>query len=625
MANRKPAIVPDGAARADGAGGSVLRAFLRLAGGYWRSEARWVATGLLLAIVALTIAQVAIAVWLNRWNADFFDALEQRDGGRIAAQLVVFAAILLSTILVNTLHIDAKRRLEFGWRQWLTVRMLHAWMVDGREYQIGRLPDAQTNVDGRIAEDIRISTELAIELGHSSLYCAVLLASFVGILWGLSGTIVLPLGENGLSLDGHMVWLAAIYAVIGSTFAFVLGRPLVRATDWRQTLEADFRFGLVRARENAEAIALIAGEASERRALAALFIRVGKAWRAQSSGLSRLMLFTSGYSTLAALFPILVSSPRYIVGAITLGGLMQIAQAFQQVTAALSWLVDNFPRIAEWRASVERVVVLHRALELLRTDAEADAGERIVVRRIAGQSLQLHDVAIATPTGVHIVDGLNAELMPGQRVLISGDSRVASILFKAIAGIWPWGRGRIDLPENGQLFFLPQRPYLPNGRLIDALAFPGVAASHDQAAIEKAMRLAGLADLIPRLQEIDTWDRQLTVSEQQRLGFARLFLHRPDWIFIEEATDALEPETERSLMETVARLFASAGIVTVSHHAALEPLHQRILTLARDGAGEMMLRETAGGPRQPDLAPARRQRGLFDFLREGFGIGRVDE
>ncbi len=281
---------------------------------------------------------------------------------RFVTQVGIFVLIVAGAVLANAFHMVARRRLNIAWRAWLTERVVGDWMAEARHYQIAQIPGDHDNPDGRIAEDIRIATEYAVDLAHTLLYASLLLIAFVGVLWTLSGTIRLL----GIDVPGHMVALSVGYAALGSSVAFLLGRPLVRATDLRQTREADFRFGLVRARESAEPIALARGEARQRSRLAALFDGIRPAWAAQSEGMARLTGFAAGYIVLAPVFPILVTTPRYIAGTITLGGVMQIAQAFQQVTAALSWPVDNLQRIAEWRASVERVLALEEALRVVR-------------------------------------------------------------------------------------------------------------------------------------------------------------------------------------------------------------------------------------------------------------------
>jgi vitamin B12/bleomycin/antimicrobial peptide transport system ATP-binding/permease protein len=347
--------------------GSTLREFRRLAGGYWHGRGCWSAWGLTAGLALLAVTLVLLQIRLNLWTADLFDALERRSTDRFVTQLAVFAAIVAGTVLATTAHQVVKRRLQLGWRDWLTTRVTGAWMDRARHHRLALAPTGEhDNPDGRITEDIRIATEWAVDLAYTLLYCLATLAGFVGILWSLSGLVFV----GAVPVHGHLVWLALLYATLGAAAAFALGRRLVHATNARQGVEAGFRVGLMHAREAAEPIALAGAEAAERGRLARLFAEVAAAWHRQTVFLARLSLFTAGYSVLTPVFAILFATPRYLIGTITLGELVQTGQAFQQVTNALSWPIDQFPRIAEWRASVERVLALAGALARL----EADGG-----------------------------------------------------------------------------------------------------------------------------------------------------------------------------------------------------------------------------------------------------------
>ncbi len=573
------------------ASSSFIRQFLALAGPYWRSEERLPVVLLTLALLALTIGQVVIPVLINRWSADFFDALEQKSMERFMLQIGALVLIVAFSMAITGTHMRVKRRLQLGWRRWLTKRLLDDWMDAGRHYQVTHMPGEHDNPDGRIAEDIRITTEVALDLAHSLSYCLMLLGSFTSILWVLSGPLETTLAGLPLTIPGYMVWLAFLYAGAGTVLALLLGRPLVKATNRRQTAEADFRFGLVHARENSEAIALVQGEADERRRLGGLFAGIGSAWDHQTRALTYILLFTSSYAILATAFPILVAAPRYIAGAITLGVLMQIAQAFQQMSAALSWPVDNLARVAEWRASVERVLSLRRALHELSEDVAQIDEPTIALAPAGGAGLNFRALSIANPGGEVVLSGFDAEIAPGERVLISGDSGAAIKLFKVVAGLWPWGRGRVELPDDTPIFFVPQRPFLPIGPLRGGLCYPAPPDGFPDAALRAALERVGLRYLIGRLDETEIWERTLTGGEQQRLGFARLLLHRPNWMFLEEATDALDPQGEVEMMLMLEEEFPDATVLTVGHHPALEAFHQRKLTLVRAPNGQVFIRD----------------------------------
>ncbi|WP_374450089.1 ABC transporter ATP-binding protein/permease [Stella sp.] len=594
--------------------GRTLGRFARFGAGYWAGPGGWAAWGLTIALVVLTIVQVLLAVRLNLWNADLFDALERRDGGQVLVQSLVFAGIVVGTMIVNVAHLEVRRRLQIGWRAWLTRRVADAWMDRGRQHQLSLLPGAPTNPDARIAEDIRLVAEAVLDLAHSLFYCLLLLVGFVSILWVLSGTVTVVMTGVAVDLPGYLVWLALLYSGIGVFVAFLLGRPLVQATDQRQTAEANFRFGLVRDREEAEAIALLAGEPDERRRLARLFDAIALSWRLQTAGLRSLTLFSSAYGTLATVFPILVAAPRYLAAEMTLGGLMQTAQAFQQVTAALSWPIDNFPRLAETVASMERVLLLMGTLDGIAREAR-EPGLAIEVVATSGSALTFRDLTIADVGGRTLFSGISTEVAPGEHVLILGDPRLARTLFKVVARVWPWGRGRVELPDDATIHVLPAALHLPADTLRAILSYPDAPDRFDERACAAALARVGLAALVPRLAEAADWMRTLDASERQRIGFARLLLQRPSWIFLEEPGEALDTETERALIEVLLADLPGVTLLTASHHADLESIYGRTLRLEPAADGRVFVRDS--GPHPPSEAVPRWR--AIERIRRGFG------
>jgi putative ATP-binding cassette transporter len=585
-----------------------VRIFAATAGGYWRDPKTRVQAWILVGgLVALGLIQIGIAIWTNLWHKDFFNAIERRDIPGTIRQIAIFAVIVVAGVAAIRTHLQVKRRLQVRWRQWLSHHSLDRWLDQGRHYQIQFLPGPHDNPDGRIAEDVRISTEYAVEFAHSIFYCSLLLVTFLGILWNLSGDLTIDLAGTDVVIGGYMVWAALLYSGLGSLLTFLSGRPLVRATDSRQSREADFRFGLVRVRENAEGIAFLRGEADERRRLYAGFAGIIGAWNLQTTGQGRLIMLTSAYGTLAAIFPIIVAAPRYFTGAITLGGLMQTAQAFVQVQSALSWLVDNFPRFAEWRASVERVVQLMDALDELEESAAAADDVTIEVAPGPETVLRFKGVDIAQPDGNVLVSGATAEIRLGERVLVKGESGTGkSTLLRAVAGLWPWGTGAIELPAEGKLMFMPQRPYLPIGTLRAALLYPDTPDSRPDDDLAAALRAVGLDDLPGRLDEEEQWDRQLSGGEQQRVAFARLLLHRPDWIFLDEATSALDEENQGRMMTVLAENLADSTVISVGHRPGLEHFHQRELVLVKTDEGARLVKR-ARARREVREEPRRRR------------------
>lgn len=554
--------------------------FIRLAGPFWHSENKETIRKLTLILVVLTVLQITVAVFINKWSADLFNALEQRSMSGLFKQTVIILLIFAASITITSTHLKIKRRLQISWRGWLTERVSGRWMNEGRHYLVTHIQTAEhDNPDGRIAEDIRIATEDSVALCHSLFYSFLLLISFTQILWTLSGTITLNLGLFAIPIHGHLVWLALLYAAGASFLGWWIGRPLVKATDARQTVEANFRYRLVKARENSQAIALIHGEVNEQRRFINLFQDIKDTYDRQTLAWAHILMFTSGYSVFSMAFPILISAPRYILGSITLGALMQSVQAFQHMASALSWPVDNMAGLAQWRASVDRVLALVKALDDLEQEIVRPDPNRIQLTKPPGSNLRFQDLCIAKLNGEVIVSGINAEIKRGERVLISGDSATGAKLFKAIAGLWPWGCGHIELPDDESMFFMPPRPYLPSDTLRAAICYPSSPEIFNQAALKNALQLAGLEELIEQLDQTDSWEAALSREQQQRLGMVRLLLNRPKWILLQEAFDSLNPEGEEQMLRLMCQELPDSSILTITNQPSAEAFHDRRLAL----------------------------------------------
>ena len=560
--------------------------FLRLTGAYWNSERKWSVRGAVLLLVALTEAQVGLAIWISYWNRELFDALEAHSMSDLLVQGATFLLIFILTMLVTALHLHVKRWLQLDWRRWLTNRLLDYWMAHARHYQLQFTSGEHDNPDGRIAEDIRIATESAIALALSLLYSLLILGSFIDILLGVSGSLPIP-GTN-LEIPGYLVILAFLYAGGGTVFGLLLGRPLIKATNRLQTVEANLRFGLARARENSEAIALMHGEEIEHHQADRLFADVSRGWNRQTFGYLGIVAFSTGYGTLLPVFPILVAAPQFIAGAMTIGVLMQAAQAFQKLTSALSWPIDNLGELAKCRASADRVISLYNDMLLLEERAGNPVAHRIDVLPGSGDELILHGLSLANPDGQVLLENLDLNVRRGERVLISGDPTVTISLFKAVAGLWPWGDGEIRLPAGQSIVFLPQRPFLPDGSLEAALSYPHPAGYFPVLKVQHALSCAGIAWLAPRLADSDDWDRVLPLRAQQRLGIARLLLHHPAWVFIEEATDAFDVQGEECMTEVLHRELQGSTVLTISFHSTLERHYTRKVVLERAPADKYL-------------------------------------
>jgi putative ATP-binding cassette transporter len=449
------------------------------------------------------------------------------------------------------------------------------WLSDRAYYRIA-LTDRETdNPDQRIAEDIRLFVDNTLVLGLGLLNSVVTLFSFIFVLWSLSG----PLEVFGISIPGYMVWVAILYSVLGTWLAHLIGRPLIRLNFLQQRVEADFRYALMRVREHVEGVALYRGEADEQRGLVQRFRALMENWWAIMVATKRLTFFTAGFTQLASIFPIVVAAPGYFAGRIPLGGLIQTSSAFGQVQGALSWFVDNYRDVTEWRATVERLTGFTRAIALARA---AEGGVQPAAPDGAGISLR--GTTIALPDGRTLIRDASLRLDPGESVLLTGASGSGkSTLFRALAGIWPFGKGELRIPDGARTLFLPQRPYLPTGTLRRAVAYPLDAASVPDAEIRAALEAVGLPHLAARLDEEDAWDRTLSGGEQQRVAAARALLVKPDFLFLDEATASLDPEGEAALYALLKERLPATAIFSIAHRESVARFHDRGLRL--EGAG----------------------------------------
>lgn len=603
----------DGTSTNDARPAPFLRRFWPLMGPFFFGRAGRVPPLLALALFLLTLLQVGVQVRFNLWNRDFFNALEARDSSAFMTQLGVFALLAVAAMVVAVYQIYIKQLIQLRWRAWLTDRLAAAWLEQGRHYQLNFMNDpGADNPDQRIAEDTRLATEMAVDFAGGLLTSVIMLVSFVGILWTLSGPLHVALGSNEFDIPGYMVWAALLYAMIGSWTTWRLGKPMVDINVQRNGREADFRFGLVRLRESSEAIALIRGEPDERQALRRAFARIAVVWEALMQAQRRLMWLTSAYGSLAMVFPTLVASPRYFAGAITLGGLMQIVAAFAQVQTSLNWFVDNFPKLAEWRSACERVLAFRQAVEDVKRLAADPEQSTIEIVEGDGSALAFDDLQIMSSDGTTVVEDATARIRKGERVLITGESGSGkSTLFRAVGGLWPWGSGRITVPPRARTMFLPQRPYLPLGTLRAVLAYPETDTRYADSALVHALQRAGLPQLATRLDDEQRWDQTLSLGEQQRLAFARLLLQRPDWVFLDEATSALDEENQDAMMRIFEEEIPESGLVSIGHRPGLDRYHHRTLSLQRaEGGARLVVRRRTAQPASSRQV-ARRIRRLF--------------
>jgi putative ATP-binding cassette transporter len=585
-----PAQSAPHAATAAAEGGPIRDAW-RLAKCWARAEP-WTVAGLVAAAAALIAAQLAIDWSLALWHRRAFDALEVRDSAAFGQQMITFAGLMVALMVVSVGRLWSRQMIGMRWRRWLVLRLQGAMLEKGRHHRLASDAAGTDNPDQRIGENARWATAIAVDLVLGLTYAVVLLLSFAGMLWHLSAGFFVPLPGNGfLPLPGGLLWAALLYAGGCAALTWRIGRSLPSIHMARNAAEADHRFALIRLRENSEAIALLGGEADERRGLAATFGRLEAAMLRMFGAERNLMWLGCCYMVAATALPLVLCAPQFFAGAVTLGVLMQSSHAFVEVTRALTWLTENWPRLSDWRCHVARVVELERALE------EPVTGPGGLRREEGAPALVLRDIALATPCGRPLLHAPEVTLSPGERVLIRGESGSGkSTLFRAIAGLWSWGEGDLRIPCRQASMFLPQRPYLPLGTLTAALAYPAAPDAFPHEALRTVLRRCNLAHLVDRLGEPARWDRVLSLGEQQRLGFARVLLHRPRWIFMDEATSALDDANQAAMFHMLAEELPGAAVLSIGHRPGLDQHHDR----------ELVVMPGPGGARLVGTGDARR-------------------
>ena len=549
---------------------------------FWHSDQRRWAWGLLLVVVALTLGLVYINVLINDWFRQFYNALEQRDAGSFPNLILYFCGLATVYIVAAVYRLYLTQLLEIRWRTWLTDRYLSRWLDNRAYYRLELQNRGTDNPDQRIAEDLRLYTSGTLSLSLGLLSSVVTLVSFVAILWGISGPLSFTVGGLDITIPGYMVWVAVGYALVGSLLTHFVGRRLIGINFMQERFEADFRYSLVRLRENAEGVALYGGERSERAHLMGRFANIQTNWWELMRYTKRLTFYTAGYSQVAIIFPLLVAAPRYFAGELTLGGLQQTANAFRQVQTSLSWFINAYDTIANWKASVDRLLTFEDALvEIARDTTRADGIELVPA---PGPALRAEGLDLALPTGATVLSGASFAVQPGERVLVKGPSGAGkSTLFRALAGIWPFGRGRVERPADANVLFLPQRPYIPIGTLREAVSYPAASGTYRDDAIRAALAEVMLGAFADRLDESDNWSMRLSGGEQQRLAVARALLQQPDWLFLDEATSALDEPTEQHLYELLRERLPHAAIVNISHRPADDDFYGRKFELVPNG------------------------------------------
>ena len=555
---------------------------------YWKSEERRSAWLLLIANIVLTLAMVYMTVLFNQWYNLFYNTLQDKAQDEFFRQIGRFCVLATIFIVIAVYRIYLNQMLQIRWRRWLTEKYLKDWLADRTYYRMQLKENATDNPDQRIAEDFRLFVDETLSLGLGFLNAAVTLGSFVGILWALSGPLEVPFGGATYVIYGYMVWVAIIYAVLGTWLTHKIGKPLIPLNFNQQRFEADFRFNLVRFRENSEGVALYRGEEDELRGFRRRFAAVMDNWWASMKRQKLLNFFNTGYNQAAVVFPFVVGAPRYFSGAIPLGGLVQISNAFGQVQGALSWFIGAYTDFAAWKATVDRLTGFHKAIFLTQEESRAGAGPAVIADTT--DDLELRNLELGLPTGRMLLSGINSRIKPGERVLIKGPSGSGkSTLFRAIAGIWPFGAGQVRQPREFRALFLPQRPYFPIGTLRQVVSYPAAAETFTDAQLRDALAATSLAHFADRLDEQQNWAQQLSGGEQQRVAIARALLHKPAWLFLDEATSALDEPSQERVYELLTESLKDATIISIAHRAALTDFHGKLLELESGGDGRMRM------------------------------------
>lgn len=555
--------------------------FWRLVRPYWfESEERGLARALLAAVIALNLIMVYISYRITEWYNTFWNALQKYDAPAAWHQLLVFLILVVPYILAAVYQIYLTQMLYIRWRRWMTERYLDAWLDRATYYHMQVLGDGTDNPDQRITEDLATFTNQSLNLVVGIISSVTTLVAFIAMLWNLSSQVALPWHGGKLVIPGYLVWTALVYAFFGTIIVAVVGRPLIGLNFNQERFTADFRFSLVRLRENSESIAVYGGESREREHFLRRFGEVfANYWRIMIRT-RRLNWWSSGYGQAAVIFPILVSMPAYFAKVIEIGAIMQISSAFGQVQGALSFIVNSYGDLASWHAVVDRLRFFQQSMakigELRRTEFK--------IARLPGAEFEVRGLDVRLPDGRVLIRDLNLALGGGGRLLIMGPSGSGkSTLVRSLAGIWPFGDGAVVFPQEQRTLFLPQKPYLPLASLREVLLYPYGEPSIDDARIAAALEAAGMGSLADQLAESRLWAHILSLGEQQRLAFARIFLQRPRWLFMDEASSALDEPAEGELYRRVRSELPETSIVSVGHRSSLLAYHETRLVLRGEG------------------------------------------
>jgi vitamin B12/bleomycin/antimicrobial peptide transport system ATP-binding/permease protein len=589
----------------------LLRRFWENATGFWGKRGTrlsWALSGVLLLAILLNLAA---SYGMNVWTRGIFDALQEKDSHTILSLALLYLPLLAASVVFSVLQVYARMTTQRRWREWLTNQLVNRWFKNGRYYHLNLVSGGPGNPEYRVADDIRIATESPVDFVTGMITAVLSAATFIVILWTIGGTLIIHFSGMAITIPGFLVVASMIYAVAASGSMVFIGRRFIAVAENKNQAEAEYRYVLTRLRENGESIALLQGEDEERNGVDKSLKMVLRAWRDICIQTMRTTIVSQTSSYIAPVLPIILCAPKFLDGTMTLGEVMQAASAFTIVQAAFNWLIDNYPGLANWTASARRVALLQISVDELER-AEIGGVGRINRCEGKGAALRLRNLSVTLDDRT-LVTGAEVAIMPGEKVLVTGESGSGkSTLVRALAGLWPWGGGDIEMPAGAKLLLLPQRAYVPSGTLRRAANYPEAADSRTVEEVAKVLKKVGLGHLIEHLDEERPWDQILSGGEKQRLAFARIFLHRPDIIVLDEATAALDSQSEDRLMELLSQEFKHATVVSVGHRPELEALHGRKIVLQRGRRGAKLVSDVYRIPK-PVLPNERPSIGLLSL------------
>ncbi|MCK1298580.1 MULTISPECIES: ABC transporter ATP-binding protein/permease [unclassified Bradyrhizobium] len=605
-----PALSPEEAeqARKD----YLLTRFWISARGFWGRKGDRLAWLYSIGLGVLIVLTVGFQYGINVWNRAIFDAIEKREASTVFHLTAVFFPLAIGSILLGVAQVFARMGIQRRWRAWLTASVLTRWLGNGRYYQLNLVSGDHKNPEYRIAEDLRVATDSPVDFLAGVTSALLSAVTFIVVLWTIGGALTVTLAGSSVTIPGFLVIAAMLYAGIASGSILVIGRQFVQVSEDKNQAEADFRYTLTRVRENGESIALLGGEEEERDGIDRNFTNVLRQWARLAGQHMRTTLVSQGSSLVAPVVPLLLCAPKFLDGSMTLGQVMQAASAFTIVQSAFGWLVDNYPRLADWNACARRIASLMMSLDGLERAEQGDGIGRIKRGETSNDAmLELNDLSVTLDDGTAVVGETEVVVEAGERLLVAGESGTGkSTLVRAIAGLWPWGGGSVNFHPDRRLFMLPQRPYVPSGSLRRAVAYPGAEDDWTVEEIGEALHKVGLDHLKEKIEEDAPWDQTLSGGEKQRLAFARLLLHSPDIVVLDEATSALDEKSQDKMMKMITDELPKATIVSVAHRVELEAFHSRKIVLERRKGGAKLVSDI-------ELIPRKGKRKLLGrFLRQ---------